>query len=63
MAFIFIILFCLSLVLAVRSMRDFEIPSEIRQLLRSRKIHGTIVFMKDKVLHYSSTSSSDAGSR
>ena len=39
-------------------MRDLEVPAEIRKLLFSRKIKGTIIFFKDTVKHYSSTSSS-----
>lgn len=58
MFYILIALFIVSLILAVRSMNDLDIPDEIRRLLVTRKIKGTILFMKDKITHYSSTSSS-----
>lgn len=44
--------------MALHSMKDFETPKEIARLLTLRKVRGTIVFMKDKVAHYSSSSSS-----
>lgn len=55
---IFIAIFFISLILAIRSMKDLDIPQEIRRMLQNRKIKGTILIMKDKVTHYSSTSSS-----
>lgn len=58
MIYIFIGLFIVSLILAARSMKDLDVPDEIRKMLMNRKIKGTILFMKDKVTHYSSTSSS-----
>lgn len=44
--------------MAFYSMKDFETPKEIARMLSLRKLRGTIVFMKDKVTHYSSSSSS-----
>ncbi|PJC79907.1 hypothetical protein CO008_03670 [Candidatus Roizmanbacteria bacterium CG_4_8_14_3_um_filter_36_12] len=58
----FIGIFIISLILAFRSMNDFDIPKEIKHLLMSRKIRGTILFLKGKVKHYSSTSSLSSGS-
>ncbi|MBI5127013.1 hypothetical protein HZA76_00980 [Candidatus Roizmanbacteria bacterium] len=57
-----VLIFILALILAVRSMKDFGIPKEIRELLISRKIKGTIVFLKGKIKHYSSPSSFSSGS-
>lgn len=45
-----------SFLLALYSMKDLQIPSEIQKLLSRRKIKGTIVFLKNKVKHYSSSS-------
>lgn len=53
-----IVILILSIILTFRSMRDFNIPAEVRKLLKIRKIKGTIVFLKDKIKHYSSSSSS-----
>lgn len=44
--------------MALWSMRDFKMPDEIEKILMRRKIKGTIVFLKDKVKHYSSDSAS-----
>jgi len=57
MIWIFLLILALSFILAFRSMKDFDIPKEIKHLLMSRKIKGTILFLKGKVKHYSSTSS------
>ncbi|MGB9707393.1 MAG: hypothetical protein ACPL1D_01430 [Microgenomates group bacterium] len=64
MIIVFIIIFIISLVLAWRSMGDFDLPSEVKKLVSSRKIKGTIIFLKNKVIfyrHHSSSSSSDDG--
>lgn len=49
---LFIAIFILSLFLAFRSMNDFEIPKEIRKLLTSNRLKGTIIFFRDKIKHY-----------
>ena len=49
-----------SFILAIFSMKDFHIPPEIAKILTMKKIRGTIVFFKDKVEHYSSSSSSSS---
>ena len=56
--YIFTLLFVLSFILALISMRDFHVPEKIAKILLMKKIRGTIVFFKDKVEHYSSSSSS-----
>lgn len=43
-------------------MEDFQIPSEIKQLLAAKAIKGTIVFLKDKIIHYHAHSSSSSSS-
>lgn len=53
----FIIILVSSFVLAARSMTDFEIPKEIKYLLDSKRIKGSIIFFKGKAKHYSSDSS------
>ena len=55
---ILIIIFLLSLVLAIRSMGDFEIPAAIKKIILGKRARGTILFMKKKIVHYSSGSSS-----
>ncbi|MBP7967003.1 hypothetical protein KAZ66_01905 [Candidatus Woesebacteria bacterium] len=55
---IIITLLIISFFMALHSMKDFETPKEIARLLTLRKVRGTIVFMKDKIAHYSSSSSS-----
>ncbi len=49
------ILLCIALVsflLALRSMHDMHIPKELERLISNKKIKGSIVFFKDKVIHY-----------
>jgi hypothetical protein len=48
--------------MALRSMKDFDMPPEIHQMLRSKKIKGTIVFFKNRVTHHSAHYSSDSSS-
>ncbi len=62
MFYSFVLIFALALFLAARSMKDFGIPKEIKQLLLSRKIKGTILFLKGRTKHYSSPSSRSSGS-
>jgi hypothetical protein len=60
MIFIFIAILALSIILAFRSMVDFDVPAEIKRLLNGKRVRGTIVFFKNKVKHYSSDSSSSS---
>jgi len=55
-----ILLFLVSFSLAIWSMRDFSIPTEISKLLKIKRLKGTIVFFRDKIEHYSSSSSSSS---
>ncbi len=65
MIILFFVIFLISVILAIRSMKDFQVPSEIKHLLLTGKIKGTIVFLKDKIVHYrhhsSSVSSNSSG--
>jgi len=49
---ILILILILSFILALRSMKDFELPKEVRRLLKINRIKGTIVFLKEKIKHY-----------
>jgi len=52
MFFTFIIIFIVAFVLALRSMKDFNVPAEINRLVQGKKVRGKIVFFKNKVVHY-----------
>jgi len=47
-----LLIFIISIILAFRSMKDFNVPSEINRLIQGKKIRGKIVFFKNKVVHY-----------
>jgi hypothetical protein len=57
MVLTFILILILALVLAFLSMRDFDVPDEIKKIISARKMKGTIILTKKKVIHYSSDSS------
>ena len=46
-----IILF-ISFFMALWSMRDFEMPKEVRKLMKFKKVAGTILFLSGKITHY-----------
>ncbi|MGB9883628.1 MAG: hypothetical protein ACPLRN_03930 [Microgenomates group bacterium] len=48
----FILIFLVSVFLAWQSMSDFQLPKEIKSLLKKRKIKGRIVFFKNKIKHF-----------
>lgn len=52
------LLLLVSFIAAFRSMKDFDIPHEVRSMMNSKQVKGTIVFFKNKIMHYSSDSSS-----
>ena len=58
MIIIFFIIFFVSFILALRSMSDFNLSKEILKFINQRKIKGTIIFLKNKIIHYSSSFSS-----
>ncbi len=47
-----LVLFLISFLLALRSMRDFRLPAELQHMLNARKVKGTIVFLRNKIVHY-----------
>lgn len=63
MYLILVLLLIVSLILAVRSMKDLHVPEEINRIIRNKKYRGRIVFFKNnKTKHYSSSSSSSSKS-
>lgn len=55
---ILLLIFLISFILALRSMGDFKTPEIIKHVIESKRLKGTIVFFKDEVKRYSSSSSS-----
>jgi len=43
---------------ALRSMKDLGFSQELEKAIKKGKMKGTIVFFKNKIVHYSSESSS-----
>lgn len=52
MIVIFISILIISLILALRSMKDFSVPNELKRLVSNKKIKGSILFLKHKTIHY-----------
>lgn len=55
------VLFIISLFLAIRaSTHELSVPIEVKKIKISRKIgiSGVILFLKEKIVHYSSSNSS-----
>jgi len=46
------LIFIIAFLLSSWSMRDFNVPVEIKRMIFAKKLKGTIVFFKDKVSHY-----------
>ena len=60
---IIIALFIISLILALRSMKDLDVPDETHRMINNKKYKGRIVFFKNKqTKHYSSSSASSKSS-
>ncbi len=53
----FLLILILAFVLAFLSMKDFDIPQEIKRMISTKKLKGTIIPTKKKTIHYSSDSS------
>jgi len=53
----FLLILFLSLVFAFLSMKDFDVPGEIKKTISAKKMKGTIILTKKKTIHYSSDSS------
>lgn len=57
MIYILLIL-TVSFILAFRSMKDFDLPQEVIKLMNKNKVvKGTIIFLRGRIIHYSSSSS------
>ncbi len=41
-----------SFFIALRSMKDFEIPKEIKKMIKLKSKKGSIVFFKNKIKHF-----------
>ena len=41
-------------------MGDMEAPKEIRKFINKQRLNGTIIFLKKKIKHYSSSLSSSS---
>jgi len=62
-AFSIIILFLISFFLAVRAVADeTDVPQEVKNIKISKrtKLSGVILFLKEKIVHYSSESGSQS---
>jgi len=54
------IILLISFVVSLASMRDFGAPASVKKIFSGTKKKGTILFLKNKVKHYSSASSSSS---
>jgi len=57
MFLVFIIVLVLAFFVALKSMKDFDVPGEIKKMISARRMKGTIIPTKKKTIHYSSDSS------
>jgi len=57
MVIIFLLILTLAFIFALMSMKDFDVPGEIKKIISARKMKGTIILTKKKAIHYSSDSS------
>lgn len=48
----FLIILGLSIILAARSMKDFEVPETIKKLINAKRAKGTILFLGKRIIHY-----------
>lgn len=51
-AVVFLLIFVISLIMAIVSMGDIHFADQVRKNIQKRKIKGTIVFFKDKITHF-----------
>lgn len=52
MIYTFLIILIFAFILALSSMKDFNVPAEIKRLVQGKKVGGKIIFFKNKVVHY-----------
>lgn len=57
-----LVLFLISLLLALFSMRDLDFAAQIRALIQRRHMRGAIVFFDDGITHFEHHSSSSSKS-
>jgi len=57
MVITFLLILVLAFIFALKSMKDFDVPGEIKKMISARKMKGTIILTKKKTIHYSSDSS------
>lgn len=55
MVIFFALLLVIAFVMALRSMKDFHIPSEVHKITSGKKKKGTFVIYKNKITHYKRT--------
>ncbi len=60
MGIILFFILLVSLILAYRSMDDLEAPKELKNYIKKQRTKGTILFLKKKIKHYSSSLSSSS---
>ncbi len=60
--FTVIIIFLISLLMALYSMRDLDFAAEIRHIIKRRQTRGAIVFFDEGIKHYQHHSSSSSKS-
>lgn len=53
-----LVLLVVAFVWALRSATDMEFGKQIEGFIETKKAKGSILFLKDKIVHYSSSSSS-----
>jgi len=61
MIYIFLTILILSIVIAVISMYDYDLPSSLKKIITGKTIKGSIIFFKQQIKHYSSSSSDWTG--
>ncbi len=60
MGLIIFLIFIASFFIAYRSMEDLEAPKELKNYIKRARTKGTILFLKKKIRHYSSSLSSSS---
>lgn len=60
---IILIIFLISFLLALFSLREMDFNKKVFEMVRRKKIKGSIIFSKNKIIHYSKFSSSSVSSK
>lgn len=56
------VIFILSFILSLLSMKDLDFADELKKVLEKEKIKGVLVFFRNKIIHYHRYSSSSESS-